>query len=53
MTFHAILKIGNTLVQMLRADIRFRVLVATIASIGCEIGRMAGDAGDRPALAVI
>lgn len=53
MTFHAILKIGDTFLQMFGANIGFVVFVAAVAGVGGEIARMAGDAGDRPAFAVI
>lgn len=53
MTFHTVLEIGDTLVQMLRAYFRFIVLMTAIASVGCKTGGMTGGAGDHSALAVI
>ena len=53
MALHAVLEIGDALLQVLRADSRLFVLMATVTSIGCVIVGMAGGARDGPALAVI
>ena len=53
MAFHTILEIGDAFLQMLRADIRFVVFVATVASVGGECAGVTGDARRHPVLAVI
>ena len=53
MTFHAVLEIGNALLQMLRADIRLVVFMASVAGIGFISSRMTGGAGRYAAFAVI
>ena len=53
MTLHAILKIGDTFLQMLGANLRLRMLMTTIAGVGCEITGMTGDASNHTILAMI
>ena len=53
MALHAVLEIGDALLQVFRADSRLLVLMATVTSIGCVIVGMAGGARDGPLLAVI
>lgn len=53
MTLHAILEIGDSLLQVLRANFRFIMLMTAIAGISTEIGWVTGDTRDRPALAMI
>ena len=53
MALHAVLEIGDALLQMFRADFGLVMFMAAITGIGRVIAGMAGGAGDGPALAVI
>jgi len=53
MTFHAVLEIGNALLQMLRADIRLVVFMTAVTGIGFISSRMTGGAGRHAAFTVI
>ncbi len=53
MTFHAVLEIGNALLQMLRADIRLVVFMASVAGIGFISSRVTRSAGRYAAFTVI
>ena len=53
MTFHAVLEIGNALLQMFRADIRLVVLMAAVAGVGFISSRMTGGTRRYAAFTVI
>ena len=53
MAGHTILKITHAFFQMFCLNLKLIVLMTALAGIRCEIRRMARDARDRPAFAVI